>query len=756
MMKFYNLMLCGLMLAGVPLTASAQEAQIGTESYATLAEAFEAANENETIKLLGDVTVAEMIPVTKSVTLDLAGHTITNNVEENRLFRLSQVTFTIDGNNGKVITPAENTTSYGFVDFRDANGTAYAGTKLIASDVYFEGTTDDGSCFAIRTNGQDIEFTNVGVTLNNSKTWSIINAYAGNGNFKINGGTYNYTSTVPNTGPFQFTHFGSTAEISNVTVTSNAGPIMEIAKGTATVTNCKMTNTATNAHYVACLAASKGATLTIDGAESEYTSAIPVYVYNSGATINIDGGTYNGTIASIKADNINPDTQNSVVNITSGTFIGAITPDANSLVNVDESSELVETVDEQGNTAYVALPKDSDIAAFVGLTPYATLSEAFEAAKDGDKIVVFKDLDINSMIPVTKSVTLDLAGHTITNNIREQNRLFRLSQVTFTINGNNGKIVTPDDNTITYGFVDFRDTNGTAYAGTKLIASDVYFGGPTGNGSCFAIRADGQDIEFTNVDVTVTKSQTWSIINAYSGHGNFKINGGTYNYSSTVPTTGPFQFTNTGSTVEISNVTVTSDAGPIMEIAGGTATVTNCKMTNTATNAHYVACLAASKGATLTIDGAESEYTSAIPVYVYNSGATINIDGGTYNGTTAAIKIDKVNPDIDAVVNVNDGTFNGPLSVADGAVLSLKGGTYTDSNADSYVAEGYSLYKNSDGTYGVKPKTTSIGDIENNDAIPANSRVYNLQGIPVAESIDALDTLPAGIYIVAGRKILVK
>ncbi len=393
----------------------------------------------------------------------------------------------------------------------------------------------------------------------------------------------------------------------------------------------------------------------------------------------------------------------------------------------------------------------------IGTESYATLAEAFEAANENETIKLLGDVTVEEMIPVTKSVTLDLAGHTITNNIREQNRLFRLSQVTFTIDGNNGKIVTPDDNTITYGFVDFRDANNTAYAGTKLIASDVYFGGPTGNGSCFAIRADGQDIEFTNVDVTVTKSQTWSIINAYSGHGNFKINGGTYNYSSTVPTTGPFQFTNTGSTVEISNVTVTSNAGPIMEIAGGTATVTNCKMTNTATNAHYVACLAASNGATLTIDGADSEYTSAIPVYVYNSGATINIDGGTYNGTIASIKADNINPDTqNSVVNVTSGTFNGPLSVANGAVLSLKGGTYTDSNAESYVAEGYSLYKNSDGTYGVKPESSGIGDIENNDVIPANSKVYNLHGIPVAESIEALDTLPAGIYIVAGRKILVK
>ncbi len=757
-MKFSKMkkLFCGLVLAGLPLALSGQQAQIGDATYATLAEAFAAANADDTITLLGDVTVDNMIPVTKSVTLDLAGHTLTNDVKQNRLFRLSQVTFNIAGNNGKIITPAENTESYGFVDFRDANGTAYTGTKLIASNVYFEGTTDDGSCFAIRGDNQDIEFTNVDVTLNNSKTWSIINAYSGNGNYRINGGTYNYTSTVATTGPFQFTNSGSTVEISNVNVTSNAGPVMEIYKGTATVDNCKMTNTATNAHYVACLAASGGSTLNITGEESEYTSAIPIYIYNSGATINIDGGTFNGSIAAIKADNANPATQASVVNVKSGTFFGEITPDENSLVKVDESSELVKTVDEQGKTAYVALPKDSDIAAFVGLTPYKTLSEAFEAAKDGDKIVVFKNQDITSMIPVTKSVTLDLAGHTLTNDVK-QNRLFRLSQVTFNIAGNNGKIITPAENTESYGFVDFRDANGTAYTGTKLIASNVYFEGTTDDGSCFAIRGDNQDIEFTNVDVTLNNSKTWSIINAYSGNGNYRINGGTYNYTSTVATTGPFQFTNSGSTVEISNVNVTSNAGPVMEIYKGTATVDNCKMTNTATNAHYVACLAVAGGATLNITGSDSEYTSAVPVYVYNSGGTINIDGGTYNGTTAAIKVDTSRtPETPSVVNVTDGTFNGPLSVGQDAVLSLKGGSYTDESAGDYVADGYELQRNPDGTFGIYQTSTGIGNIDTSITIPADSKVYNLQGVVVAESADAIGNLPAGIYVVAGRKILVR
>lgn len=131
-------------------------AKIGDVEYATLAEAMVAAADGETVTLTSNVEVTEMIPVTKSITLDVNGKTVTNNVMNNRLFRLSDITFTIDGNSGKIITPVANTESYGFVDFRDVNNIAGANTRLIAKNLSFEGGTNDGSLFAFRTHGQSL------------------------------------------------------------------------------------------------------------------------------------------------------------------------------------------------------------------------------------------------------------------------------------------------------------------------------------------------------------------------------------------------------------------------------------------------------------------------------------------------------------------------------------------------------------------------------------------------------------------------
>ena len=171
--------------------------------YATLAEAFTAAQEGETITVLKDLDVNEMIPVTKSVTLDLNGKTITSQIPQNRLFRLSGVTFTIDGKNGKFIIPGTYLSSYGFVDFRDASNAASADAKLIASDVSFEGGTKDGSLFAFRTSGQAIDFDNVNVNLTGGYAYSIINGYKCSVDINIKGGEYICNSTHQTAGVFQ-------------------------------------------------------------------------------------------------------------------------------------------------------------------------------------------------------------------------------------------------------------------------------------------------------------------------------------------------------------------------------------------------------------------------------------------------------------------------------------------------------------------------------------------------------------------------
>ena len=318
---FTRFALCLLLGAGTFVCTFANDAKVGEIEYATLGEAVAAAEDGQTVTLLGDVEVTEMIPVTKSITLDLSGHTITNNVTMNRLFRLSDVTFTIDGNSGWIVTPETNTTSYGFVDFRDASGAAGANTTLIASDVSFKGATGDGSFFAFRGSNQSLTFNNVNAEETGGHTYSIINGYQMKVNISVTGGAFICRSTHATAGVFQ-AGAGSTINFTNVDVDTTVGPIFDVIRSTATFTNCTMKNTATNSYFAACIAPSNGSDVTIDG--GSYEANYPVYIYNSGGSVTIKGnGTFNGHIAAVQVDRTSKANPASAV-IENGTFTGNV------------------------------------------------------------------------------------------------------------------------------------------------------------------------------------------------------------------------------------------------------------------------------------------------------------------------------------------------------------------------------------------------------------------------------------------------
>lgn len=722
--------------------------------YATLAEAFAAAQENETITVLENLDVVEMIPVTKSVTLDLNGKTITNNVTGNRLFRLSGITFTIDGKNGSIITPDTNTNSYGIVVLRDANNVASENTKLIASDVNFEGIVDDDTFFRLCADGQTIEFTNVNANLKSCQAWSIINGYSHNNlNITLKGGTYTYDSTVKTAGVFQANE-NSTINFEGVTVNSTSGPIFEVWGSTANFTDCTMTNTATNSYFATCIAPSGGSQVTIDG--GTYTANYPVYIYTSGGALNIENGEFNGKIASIKADNAQGAQHESTVNVTAGTFNGPISLDNRSTIEVAENSSMVQTTDAEGKTVYIAAPLTSDIAAYVGTTPYTTLAEAFEAAEDGQEVVVFKDQDITDVIRLTKSLTLDLNGKTLTNKVAG-NAMFCINGPEFIIDGKSdigdtaGTIVTPDTNTNSFGLIAFT-VRGDAFEDTKLTASDVNFEGIVNNDTFFKFCANGQSIDFTNVNVDLKSCQAYSIINGYDYKNlNINLKGGTYNYDSTVENVGVFQ-TNKNSSINFDGVTVNTNRGPVFEVWGSTAKFTDCTMTNTSTNGFSAACVALANGSQVTVDG--GTYTANYPLYIYTTGGTLNVEGGNFHGSEAALMVSNQDgTTYSSAANVSDGYFEGPLmTTGANSTIQLQGGTYTERPADEYVAQGYKATENPDGTFVVEEDiNTGIDAIEaaGTDA----GYIYNLSGERIYSDVK---NLPAGIYIIGGKKVVVR
>lgn len=698
--------------------------------------------------------------MTKSVTLNLNGKTITNNTSENRVFRLAGVDFTItgkseiDGTTGKFITPESNTSSYGFIDFRDANNEASPNAKLTVSDTSFEGGSNDGAFFKIRTAGQTIMLENVTANMANTNNGGILNAHGiYNTNVTIKGGEYTYASQLVGNPVFDCGE-SPVVVFSDVTVNTPRGPVVEVCGGTGSFTNCNMISTEENTWYAACIGVSGGAQVTVEG--GTYTANYPLYIYNSGGMINVDGGVFNGNIASIKADNATNASYESIVTVADGRFNGPISVDDRSKVEVAENSSMVETTDAEGKTVYIAAPTSSDIAAFIGTTSYPTLAEAFAAVTEGQEIVLFKDQDLTETIRIIdKSVTLDLNGKTLTNNVM-QNALFCITGGEFTINGKSdigdavGKIVTPDTNTHCWGLVAFT-AKGLTSANTKLTASDVDFEGIVDDTSFFCFKANGQSIDFTNVNVDLKSSKAWSIINGCDFDGlNINIKGGTYNYDSTVENVGVFQ-AGESSVINFDGVTVNTNRGPVFEVWGSTAKFTDCTMINTSTNGFCAACIAPANGSQVTIKG--GTYTAGYPLYIYTTGGTLNVDGGNFIGSEAALMVSNQDgTTYSSAANISDGYFEGPLKTSgSNSEIQIKGGTYSEKPAEEYFASGYKPVDNGDGTFGVQQDVSGIEDLEAAGA--DDVRIYNLFGERICGDVKSL---PAGIYIIGGKKVVIR
>ena len=97
---------------------------------------------------------------------------------------------------------------------------------------------------------------------------------------------------------------------------------------------------------------------------------------------------------------------------------------------------------------------------------YATLKEALEK---GGNVKLLQNVEVDSVITIDKSVTLDLGNYTITNKV-EGERPFHVTADSFIINADKGGMVIPEENDASYGFIKIISTaefslNGGTYMG---------------------------------------------------------------------------------------------------------------------------------------------------------------------------------------------------------------------------------------------------------------------------------------------------
>ena len=130
-------------------------AKIGTKKYETIADAFAAAQDGDTITLVADIALSETIKNTKKITLDLNGKTITgtdNNTSGNFYLIDNRSELTVTGN-GTITLVAKNDRDWNASSVIIANN---PGGKLVVENGTFEhlGGTDMAYAIDNLTNGK--------------------------------------------------------------------------------------------------------------------------------------------------------------------------------------------------------------------------------------------------------------------------------------------------------------------------------------------------------------------------------------------------------------------------------------------------------------------------------------------------------------------------------------------------------------------------------------------------------------------------
>ena len=351
--------------------AKAYLAKVGDTSYYTMDEAFKAQTASgEPIVLLRDYTTGSAFSSGSiNRTVDLAGHTwtCTGKDANSAAFEINYSDVTLTVKNGKVVSSQ----LVGLIPSAMGGTITYDNSTLEFEGVVMTTTAHSG----IETNGNN---TNDTVTLRNS-TLNVPNGF----------GIY-----FPSSGTLTIDNSKINAKTMGVQVCS--GSLNISGAGTAITVS------------------GDGIDKTINDGAIEDGAAISIVNrigYKGLDEIKVEGGTFtaNGTNAAVKAydwDNTNKTesdfTQAAKVSVSGGTFSS----------EVDKSlcaKGYIPTKNADGTYGV----KEGKYVAEIGSQGYESLTEAVAAAEDGQTVTLLADAAED--VVISKSITLDLGGKTLTN-----------------------------------------------------------------------------------------------------------------------------------------------------------------------------------------------------------------------------------------------------------------------------------------------------------------------------------------------------
>lgn len=603
-------------------------AQIGETKYATLQEAVNAANDN-TVKLLENVTEDINIPTGINVTLDLNGHKITN---------VSGHTITVEKGGKLNISDSVGT---GVVD-----NTSHGKGAIVNSG---EVTLNGGTFKRSAENGTYSPYGNGG------NSWYTIANY---GTMEINTGV-----TVENAGGYSsmIRNGGEATADCNLTIrggnfTGGINTVKNDLFGVLTINGGNFSNTA---QYVIMnwnkAEITAGTFQTLDTASAVlFTSAFGSNA-NYVGELTISGGEFKhaSDTQEMIVDHYDESNKGNAV-VTGGKFDA----DISKYIPTDYVQSADGTVEKLGETNAVAK---------VGDTYYKTLADAVAAA-DNNTVTLLKDVTAGITIPAGKTMTLDLNGKTLTN----VNDHTILNNGNLTITGT-GKV---DNISHAKGALYNKGTvvvNGGTFDRSKENGKTS---NDSGSNSWYTIKNvgsmtihDGATVQTAGNNTTLGKfsslvSNGYFDANDYSTNKGLDqpiltIDGGTFRGGlNTIKNDDRAKLTINGGTFSNYYQAVVQNHN-IAEITGGTFTAASDANAETY-GIYNCGCGAEIDLGTLTVSGGTFTGATYAVAEVSSLNAAVNISGGQFAGTKAAIVKSSTSK---ATIAVSGGKFSSDPSV---------------------------------------------------------------------------------------------
>ena len=653
-------------------------AQIGETKYATLQEAVNAANDN-TVKLLENVTEDINIPTGINVTLDLNGHKITN---------VSGHTITVEKGGKLNISDSVGT---GVVD-----NTSHGKGAIVNSG---EVTLNGGTFKRSAENGTYSPYGNGG------NSWYTIANY---GTMEINTGV-----TVENAGGYSsmIRNGGEATADCNLTIrggnfTGGINTVKNDLFGVLTINGGNFSNAA---QYVIMnwnkAEITAGTFQTLDTASAVlFTSAFGSNA-NYVGELTISGGEFKhaSDTQEMIVDHYDESNKGNAV-VTGGKFDA----DISKYIPTDYVQSADGTVEKLGETNAVAK---------VGGTYYKTLADAVAAAQDGDTITLLKDAELTSTLNLAKNITIDGQGKytikaansfTVGSDNKTYCVLYVSGEVTLkdvTVNGNEKcRVIFCDKGKLTIDGATITNGKAPNFIGGVYMTSSASFEMKSGS-----ITGNKNAKGYQNDEYLQYSSDLW--IGANANGALTAINGGTignvFVNANAWSASNPGSFTMNGGTV--TNLYVEHDANYGATFKYNDGTIEHLYLSKENGNGQSIEVTPV-KG--VIYNGGVKEQDLVTLTMKYNDGATADSTYNVASGTTITLPTPRR----------SGYTFNGWY---DGSKFYAAGASYTVSatvtlNASwSYISSGssydptYSVStpsKTEHGTVTVSPKSASKGD----------------------------------------------